>query len=249
MYGRQEKERKFSLKKVYVTADTHLGHGNIVKYCNRNIYLTQVDKDAYEANGNSWHRGDWKGEGSSQWRISREAVEAMDDDLINNINNFVGEDDILYHLGDFCFAPKDSYFRVAANYRRRINCREVHFIFGNHDGFEIGKLFSTAFNLNEIRVHGTKFILCHYALAVWNGSHRGSIQLYGHSHSNLEGWIDKAMPGHRSMDVGVDNAYKILGMYRPFSIEEIIKIMDSRKGFSSDHHGMRKGPTEEELIG
>ncbi len=89
-------------------------------------------------------------------------------------------------------------------------------------------------------------------MAVWNRSHRGAWQLYGHSHSGLEPWIDKALPGHRSMDVGVDNAYKILGEFRPFRFQEIGKIMKSRDGFFADHHGNKKslvtGPTEESVI-
>ncbi len=61
------------------------------------------------------------------------------------------------------------------------------------------------------------------------------------------------MPGHLSMDVGIDNANLIVGDYRPFSFEEISQIMTQRKGFFPDHHGNNRGmsnsPTEEELLG
>ena len=78
---------------------------------------------------------------------------------------------------------------------------------------------------------------------------QGAIALYGHSHSNAEVWLDSVMPGRRSMDVGVDNAAKILGEYKPFSFEEISNIMSKKNGFHFDHHGMHTGPTEEELNG
>lgn len=61
--------------------------------------------------------------------------------------------------------------------------------------------------------------------------------LYGHSHSTAEEWLNQMMPNRRSIDVGVDNAYKLLGEYKPFSYEEIVNIMASKKGHSIDHHG------------
>ena len=33
----------------------------------------------------------------------------------------------------------------------------------------------------------------------------------------------------KSMDIGVDNAYRLFGEYRPFSLDEIKKIMDDRE--------------------
>lgn len=237
------------MKRVFFTADTHFGHGNIVKYCARNIFLSDSDKNALEANGGFWHDGDWKGNRSSQWRISRETVEFMNDKLIENINNIVGKDDILYHLGDWCFAPKNEYYKAARSYRDKINCKEIYITWGNHDNFQIRDLFNGCYDILNVNVNNQRIVLCHYAFAIWDKSHRGAISLYGHSHSNAENWLDAAMPGRRSMDVGIDNASKLLGDYRPFSFEDIMNIMSKKNGFSFDHHGIRKGPTEEELIG
>jgi calcineurin-like phosphoesterase family protein len=78
-------------------------------------------------------------------------------------------------------------------------------------------------------------------MALWDGSHRGNVQLYGHSHANAEAKLDQMMPDRRSMDVGVDNAFRLLGEYRPFSLEEISQIMDDRNGIL-----FKKGPEDED---
>jgi hypothetical protein len=40
----------------------------------------------------------------------------------------------------------------------------------------------------------------------------------------------------KSMDVGVDAAYKRFGEYRPFSLDEVLKIMENKKIKIVDHH-------------
>lgn len=233
----------------YITSDTHFGHGNIIKYCHR-PFLAEIDKEEFVRRGNSWHNGDWKGEKSSKWRLSPESIKMMDDHLIDQINKQVQEQDVLWVLGDWCFAKKDVYYEVARSYRERIRCQTVNLIYGNHDHGKIGDLFNEAYHMYNLRVNNNLFVLCHYAMAVWDGSHRGSICLYGHSHSEAESNLEKMMPGRRAMDVGVDNAAKILGEYRPFSINEILQHINNKPGFAFDHHvgTMANTPKEEDLI-
>ena len=239
------------MSRTFFSADFHYNHGNIIKYCNR-PFLSDEDKKALERDG-VWHNGDWKGEGSSNWRITREGVDMMNDYIVNSVNKMVGEDDTLYFLGDWCFAPKQNYYRTAKECRDRIKCRNIFMIWGNHDGFQIRDLFNGCYDILNINVGNQRITLCHYAMAVWDKSHRGAWQLYGHSHTNLEEWIDMVMPGHLSMDVGIDNANRLMGDYRPFSFEEIAQIMTQRRGFFPDHHGnnrgMVTGRTEEEIVG
>jgi calcineurin-like phosphoesterase family protein len=204
----------------WLIADSHFGHSNIIKYCNRPF----------------------------------SSSEEMDDVLIKNINECVKPNDLLWHLGDFCFGPRDveGFYRVAAGYRQRINCQNIIIIHGNHDpdpfshrrderdkANKFYKLFSEDYALRNTSINGRRVTLCHYALARWDKSHRGAINLYGHSHADIEPWMDQIMPGRKSMDVGVDNIAKILGKYRPISFPEIVKIMDERPGFLEHHNDER----------
>jgi len=216
--------------------------------------LADVDKEALEANGGQWHDGNWKGDFASDWRMSREAVDMMNDTIIDGINANVGTDDTLWHLGDFCFAPKQRYGEFAKRYRDRINCKHVNIVWGNHDRRrEMGGLFEREYDLVTVDVTGqrARIVVCHYALAVWDGSHRGNWNLYGHSHVNAEKWMDEHMPSRKSMDVGVDNAYRLLGEFRPFSLEEDIRPMImSKLGHTMDQHIPKDSqePAEEDIL-
>jgi calcineurin-like phosphoesterase family protein len=227
---------------IWFTADTHYDHGNIIKYCHR-PFLGQLDKIELEKHG-AWHDGTWKGDRSVDWRMSKEAIDLMNETLINNTNKLVAQNDILWHLGDFAFG-KDIY-KKCRYFRDRINCRNVNIIWGNHDHPEmVGNIFSTANHYHELKIGRDMFVLCHYALAIWNKSHRGSYQLYGHSHSEAEPKLDKLLPNRRSMDVGVDNAFKLLGAFSPFSIDDIYKFLGNKHGHHiGDHHINKNAPEE-----
>lgn len=221
------------MSKTFLTADTHFSHGNIIKYCNR-PFLSKEEQQKFNAD--------------EFVRVSRESVEHMDAHIIDGINKTVGKNDLLIHLGDFCFGPRKQYYEVAKRYRERINCKNIILIWGNHDHRIIKNLFSATYDLHKMTIHNQKVILCHYAMAIWDGSHHGTWQLYGHSHSSAEENLDRMMPGRRSMDVGIDNAYKILGEYRPFSFDEIRNLIKEKEGFSFDHHESRKEKNHEEKI-
>lgn len=147
-------------------------------------------------------------------------VHDMNNTLANTINKYVEEDDILYFLGDLCFGNH----KRTPLYRESINCKNIHFIRGNHDN-HIDKYKNHFLSINDtlsINHGGVKIFLSHYAHRVWFGSHRGIIHLYGHSHGTVEDY-------GKSMDVGVDVAYKMFGEYRPFSLSEVVDIMSTRK--------------------
>ncbi len=169
------------------------------------------------------------------------SVEEMNETIITNWNNTVSQDDIVYNLGDFSFG----HITNTEHILRRLQCKEHHLLLGNHDKAIINKkkfllenkYFTSIQEYKELTINKQFIVLCHYAFSVFNKSHHDSWNLYGHSHSTHEDYRVQPL----QMDVGIDNAYKLLGEYRPFSFEEIERILNKRKksigNLSVDHHG------------
>lgn len=241
-------------RRCFFMSDTHFGHGNIIKYCHR-PFLSDSDKKLLESLGGVWNDGNWKVNGSSNVKVSRESIEIMDDELMNQINSLVGKDDILWHLGDFAMYSKhesdSKYYNRCKEYRNRIKCKNVNLVWGNHDENIINDLFNETHDLKNLYLPDIRIniALCHYAMAIFNKSHRKAMHLYGHSHSLSEAWLDRVMKGRRSMDVGVDNAAKLVGKYRPFELTEILAFIGNEPGHvTGDHHIDPNAPSEESLV-
>ena len=210
----------------WFTADLHLGHGNILKYCRRDSFLTEAEIRAIE-------------DGNQKLRVSKESLDRHDAALIDEINKVVERQDTLRIVGDFCFGRKHDKpavaRKIAFHYAQRINCRHVHLVLGNHDkklrGQPLGDTFERVYEKITIKIEDQKIALDHEAHAIWDCRNHGAWHLYGHSHGGAEEWLDSIMPGRFSMDVGVDWAYRLFGAYRPISFPEIKTIMDRRSGF------------------
>jgi|SRR6476620_6649649 len=202
------------MNNIYFTSDTHYHHKNIVR-------------------------------GTSEWEESQMAnqrtrdfdtLEEHDDTLVNNINSLVKENDVLWHLGDWAFGGHPKILEFS----KRLNCRNIHLIFGNHDQHiePVNSIYrpcfssvqhykELSFKIDSMKsgIYGkTKICLFHYGMRVWCQSHHQSILLYGHSHGTLPGI-------GRSMDVGVDtnNLY-------PYHLDEIIDRMRNLRNGVVDHH-------------
>jgi calcineurin-like phosphoesterase family protein len=147
-------------------------------------------------------------------------IEEHDDHLLSYINNLVHRNDRLIVAGDF---GKEQY-------RHRITCKDVVLIRGNHDK-KNPKLFTRVLDGLSVRCpDGFKIWVSHYPHAYWDGSHNGHGHVYGHVHSLREQTLDNRFPERRSIDIGVDNAKRLLGEYRPFSLEEIHERLIRRIG-------------------
>lgn len=174
----------------------------------------------------------------SQWSSGYRNFEdeyIMTDVIINTINKYVKYDDVLYFLGDFAF--KDH--KKIPELRDRIVCQTIHVIRGNHDGHinEYKDKFTSIQDVLTLDIDGKgnpkkTIFMSHYSHRTWQGSHKGIIHLYGHSHNTIPDY-------GKSMDVGVDVAYKLFGEYRPFSLDEIVQIMSKRDVAFVDHHNLK----------
>lgn len=154
-----------------------------------------------------------------------ETIEEMQEKIIANHNAVVSKKDVVFNLGDFTFNGKN-----AEPFISKLNGRVFNLIAGNHDDARSRAAFDTCSDMAELTVteeDGTKqfIVLCHYALRVWNHSHHGSWNLYGHSHGSLPG-IGK------QMDVGIDCHPE----FRPFSYNELKDIFSKIQVETVDHH-------------
>lgn len=109
-------------------------------------------------------------------------VTEMDDFIIDGINRVVKADDTLFHLGDFAVCHR----RKIAQYRARINCKNVHLLIGNHDTHkEVRPFFLTINDILTIKVGNQAIVLCHYPMESWPKKNYGSWHLHGHVHGSL----------------------------------------------------------------
>jgi calcineurin-like phosphoesterase family protein len=160
----------------FFIADCHFGHGNILKYCNR-PFLNSEEQKLLSLSKNAF------------FKVSNSSVDKMDQTIIDNINNVVGEDDYLWYLGDFCFARDDKKQRIEF-YRKRIKCRKIRMIWGNHDDENlIEQVFKKAdpsfagFEQVLLVIEGQKIFLNHYPARSWDQAFHGAWDLYGHVHN------------------------------------------------------------------
>lgn len=114
----------------------------------------------------------------------------MNQQLIENWNNKVPKDGIVFHLGDFAWGGYETW----KNVREQLN-GEIVLIKGNHDRKNMSpttekELFSyTAWEM-LIEVEGRKILLNHYPLLCYSGVYRDPnaqvYQCFGHVHlSNI----------------------------------------------------------------
>lgn len=194
------------MSRLWFTADLHLGHGNIIKYCHR-PHLSEAEalRAATEPRGG--------------WKVSRETVVRHDNALIDAINERVGKNDILWIIGDFSLCPIEE----ATRYRDRIECREVNLVRGNHDLPAYDGLFTRVIDQGMIKHQGRKIWLNHYPMRSWDKAFHGAWHLFGHVHGRLRA-EDAANPRHLAMDVGVDACD-----YRPVSFEEVADYLRPRE--------------------
>ena len=148
---------------IWFTADHHLGHTNIIEYCNRpfknvdEMDSIMIDRwnEVVNPEDTVYHLGDLSL--SKEWNV---VISTYISRLNGNII-FIpgGHDKWLYSTNrNYTFVHKKFYVE------------------------------NPLITLND----NTPIILCHYAMRVWDRSHYNSWHLYGHSHGMLDG-VGKSM--------------------------------------------------------
>jgi calcineurin-like phosphoesterase family protein len=210
---------------LFFVSDTHFSHSNICSATTK-----------------------WKDAGDTVRKFS--SLEEMNRTIVDNINAVVGEDDILFHLGDWSFGG----FEQIEKFRSQLVCKNIHIVLGNHDHHiekdkdGIQSLFSSVHSfiphlLVKREKEGSKgmlerfgFCVFHYPIASWIDMNQGVIHLHGHVH----------LPKHlklgegRSLDVGMDG-----NDMKPYSLDEVMRLVKNQPirklALPKDHHEKRLG--------
>jgi len=158
-------------------------------------------------------------------------VEEMNYKLIENWNNKVPHDGLVFHLGDFAWGGYESWKKI----REQLN-GEIILIKGNHDNRNMTpraekELFRYVNWQMLVEIEGRKIWLNHFPFLCYAGVYRAPKELvynlYGHVHSG-EGKKGQDIPRliytyPTQYDVGVDN-----NNYEPISWKEVNERIQER---------------------
>lgn len=160
----------------------------------------------------------------------------MEDRFIDAINDVLGPDDLLLHLGDFVgdLDSRKEKVRTAERIRDRLSVGRIVLVRGNHDPshdrFE--RIFDSIHDLLSFRwpAKGRRIVCSHYPLRSWQGNRGGSLHLYGHTHGRLE-------EIGRATDVGVD-----CWRYQPVPLDDLVAMLSVREVVAFPVKKMRRQP-------
>jgi calcineurin-like phosphoesterase family protein len=220
------------------TSDTHYGHGNIIKYSTR-PFMT-LEEEEFHKQG-------------VFFKVSKESVDRMNSVIIEKFNEVARPQDWIWHLGDLGWHGVTS----AKEFIDKLNCKNIIFIWGNHDDPRIidlipkqtvyieggleEKVISPCFDQALAIIRHRKIHLNHYPCDSWEGSHHGWWSLYGHVHGTKNNRHIKNPLHALSLDVGVDSHD-----FYPWTFEQINELFEKRaliwksgiEGKNKDNGGM-----------
>jgi calcineurin-like phosphoesterase family protein len=169
-------------------------------------------------------------------------TDEMHAEMIKRWNSVVGDDDIVYFLGDlsfggssitkwFAYSLKGKIYAIAGNHDRPSNLRTLGRFEEVYDyGTEIGVKDESSLESRGSQGY-QKIVMSHYPILSWNKAHYGAWHLHGHCHGGLL----KGMPDYykrKVMDVGCN-----MIDYTPISYGQVKAIMDKRVISKVDQHG------------
>lgn len=158
--------------------------------------------------------------------------------LIENWNDTVGDNDIVFVLGDtFWFNDSRNIKKVLSS----LNGKTIYILPGNHDDFnayhrvddprivlldDVNVMWLESENNRGWKKKIYEVWMSHYPMMTWPHRDNGAFQFFGHIHSQQgkhEG-VDQDLPLHyNQLDVGCD-----YWSYKPVNFEELKTIIESK---------------------
>lgn len=145
---------------VWFVSDTHFGHGNIIKYCNR-----------------PWNSGK---DANGDIVVTDKDVLEMDNELIRRWNSVVSKNDVVWHLGDFALGGKAVAERVFPQLNGKINL-----VMGNHDHWKLKWYYDLGFHrVYDQKVVINEFVILSHAPLMFLNANSPFFNVFGHVHDS-----------------------------------------------------------------
>lgn len=145
---------------IWFISDTHFGHANIIKYCNR-----------------PWNHGK---DANEEIIVTEEDVLAMDNEIIKRWNSVVRKNDVVWHLGDFALGGKAVAERVFPRLNGKINL-----VMGNHDHWNMKWYYDLGFHrVYDRKVIINDFVVLTHAPLMFLNENCPFYQCFGHIHDS-----------------------------------------------------------------
>lgn len=195
--------------KIWLTADLHFGHKNILKYAPRR-------KEKLYA----WAKA------HNKIVTDENIVSIMDEWLIDLWNSTVSKIDNVYILGDFSFKSAEENRKLLD----KLNGNKF-LVLGNHDGNSdtLHDKFKYIKSMAELKLRDYQsgedtvcLEMSHFPMRSWNRMEHGTIQVHGHCHNSMPKKNYKL--GELRVDVGIDSD---LANYHFVSPEMIVNYFNN----------------------
>lgn len=154
-------------------------------------------------------------------------IETMNQTLIDNWNQVVGDNDLVFYLGDLSNRGQKATQEITNQLKGKI-----YFVLGNHDQYKminslnrfemIADYISLNVKYGKKPQERIQICLFHYPISNWDRQHYGSWHLHGHSHQ-MKVKHDPQYYQQKVLDIGC-NGWD----YTPVDFWEIKEIMETK---------------------
>ncbi len=195
---------------IFFSADTHIGHKNVLKYVPNRPYALEQDTKAHD----EWLIGLWE--------------------------NTIGKHDRIYFAGDLTFYNSEDAKRLLEKLpgEKYISTGNHDESIKNHLNYfrKASQIMEVTIKpsvcnclKDELRI-----LLCHYPLLDWCGKHQGVIMLHGHCHGTMDAY--NAQSVDLRFDIGIDGALakRAGGFIDIKTLYEV--VMEKTKGLSPQEY-------------
>ena len=134
------------------------------------------------------------------------SIDVMDDWILEELSSKISSSDILFILGDLIWKESPSDIKNLSAVLPVNSYRVI----GNHDGKNLrawGGCWSGVYDLLDVIIkwkgEDIQATLSHYPILDWNHRYRGSWNIHGHCHGNIDALNNRS--GELRLDIGFDS--------------------------------------------